>query len=465
MCILWTIYAIVGGNAMRQKLNFKHSDSALRKTIQKYYAYDIASMYTFLEEHEKQILLKLIQMSKLIEVFVELDEEEQKEIFEKLSNEQQKRLLRLLETDELKAFISRYETHEERHRLVLMLPKVKQRTVELLLTYEEDEAASIMMTEFFTIPIDLTIKEATHMIITKSKENDYIDTVFVQNEQKKCVGLIDLDALIVARPNQKLSSIMTDDFPFVYPTDAIEEAIQYVLDYDRNVLPVINEENQIVGIITADDIFDEIIEDYEEDYEAFSQITDHHQMLSATSRAKQRLPWLFLGVALNLLTITILSLFSNTLEQLTVLILFQPMILGMAGNIGTQSLAVTILGIHQSEYHEKYKAKRHIKKEMLVGIINSLMLSIIAFIFVYVYLTIFKINDQLPYEVALTVFFALFSAMFISSVMGSSVPLILNHFKIDPALASGPMMTTINDIVSLVIYFGIATLIFSSLFV
>lgn len=448
---------------MRQKLNFKHSDASLKKHIQKYYAYDLASMYTFLEDDEKQRFIKLINMQKMIEVFVEFDDEEQQEVFELLSMDQKKKLLRSLETDELKAFVGLYETHEERHALVSMLTKVKQRTVELLLTYEADEAASIMMTDFFTIPIDLTIKEATHMIISQSKDNDYIDTVFIKNEQQKCVGLIDLPTLIVARPNQKLSSIMSDDFPFVYPTDSIEEAIQYVLDYDRNVLPVITEENQIIGIITADDIFDEIIEDYEEDYEAFSQITDYDQTLSAVTRAKQRLPWLFLGVLLNLLTITILSLFSNTLEQLTVLILFQPMILGMAGNIGTQSLAVTILGIHQAEYHEKYKAKRHIKKEMLVGMINSLLLSVIAFIFVYTYLTIFNINEHMPYEVALTVLISLFSAMFISSLMGSSVPLILDHFKIDPALASGPMMTTINDIVSLVIYFGVATIIFSSL--
>ncbi len=445
---------------MKIKINFKHSDDTIKRTLKHLYPYDVAVMYQSLNEHEKRRLLHLLTLESLVDVFVELEEEEQVEVFDFLSRKTQQSLLRNLETDELKAFIDLYDIEDKRHDMISMLPKVKARTIQLLLTYDDDEAASIMMTDFFTIPIDLTIKEATNYIITKSKTNDYIDTVFIQDDLNKCVGLVDLQQLILARPNQKLEDIMEKDFPYVGANDSIEEAISDVLDYDKNMIPVLNDEREVIGIITADDIFDELIEDYEEDYETFSQISDHDVSLTPFERFRQRIPWLFFGVILNLLTITILSLFSATIEQVTVLILFQPMILGMAGNIGTQALAVTILGIHQKDFKEHKKAKKHILKEMSIGIINSLLLGIIAFLFVQIYVTILRTSNQSPLDIAITVFIALSAAMFISSVMGSLVPIIFDRLGIDPASASGPMMTTINDIISLVIYFSVATLMF-----
>ncbi len=448
---------------MRNKINFKHSDDAIKRSLNHLYPYDIAVLYQTLDDDEKTRLVHLIKLETLVETFVELEEDDQKEIFELLPTTTQKSLLRKLETDELKAFIDLYDIEEKRHEMVGMLPKVKARTIQLLLTYDEDEAASIMMTDFFTIPIHLTIKEATKYIISKSKDNDYIDTVFIQDDNNQCIGLVDLKELIIARPNQKLENLMTTDFPYVLANDSIEEAIQFVLDYDKNVIPVLSETHEILGIITADDIFDELIEDYEEDYESFSQISDHDISLTPFERSRQRLPWLFIGVVLNLLTITILASFSATIEQVTVLVLFQPMILGMAGNIGTQALAVTILGIHQQDFKEQDRAKKHILKEISIGLINSLLLGIIAFIFVQLYLTVLGITSQSPLDVATTVFIALSTAMFISSIIGSSVPIIFDKFGIDPASASGPMMTTINDIISLVVYFSIATLMFMTL--
>ncbi|QWB96459.1 magnesium transporter [Mycoplasmatota bacterium] len=445
---------------MKRHLNFKHSDESLKKTIKNFQPYDIAVIYESLNDEEKNRLIKLMTLEQTVDVFVELEIDDQKEIFEILSNTVKKSLLRKLETDELKAFIEMYETHEERDLIVQMLSKVKAKTIQLLLTYDEDEAAYIMMTDFFTIDQDLTIKEATSLVVTKSKDNDYIDTVFIQDEHKKCIGHIDLQNLIIARSNQKLEELMVKDFPFVYTDDSIEEAIQYVLDYDKNVIPVLNKDHEILGIITADDIFDELIEDYEEEYESFSQISDHDISLSSFQRSKQRLPWLMIGVLLNLLTITILSRYAATIEQVTALILFQPMILGMAGNIGTQALAVTILGIHQSDFKENIDAKKHIISELLIGLTNSLLLGVIAFIFVQVYLTILNMTAQMPIDIAFTVFISLTTAMFISSILGSVVPLVFDRLNIDPASASGPLMTTINDIVSLVIYFSIATVMF-----
>ncbi|MFH0767027.1 MAG: magnesium transporter, partial [Bacillota bacterium] len=237
-------------------------------------------------------------------------------------------------------------------------------------------------------------------------------------------------------------------------------AIQTVKDYDRNSIPVLDNKRHIIGIVTADDVFEEIVENSEDDYEKMALIHDHDSSSSAIRRSTQRLPWLMIAVILNLIIATFLSLFEATLVEVTALILFQPTILGMAGNIGTQSLAVTILGLHLEEIDSKKTPKKYVIKEMTVAFINSLLLATAAFVFVSVFLSLVPIGNQVPISIAYVVFISVFASMFIAGSMGVFVPLMFNRHGIDPSAASGPIMTTINDVVTLVIYFGIATLAF-----
>jgi len=309
-----------------------------------------------------------------------------------------------------------------------------------------------------TISEDLPVKEATNYIVKSSKEQDYIDTIFVVNSDKELVGFIDLKQLIMTRGNKIISDIMEDDFQFVYELDSIEKAIETIKDYDRNSIPVLTPKHHIIGIITADDVFDEIVESSEEDYEKLALISDFDPSSSAVRRTVQRLPWLMIAVILNLVTASFLSIFEVTLVQVSALILFQPTILGMSGNIGTQSLAVTILGLHMKEIDSKKVPKKHIAKEMMIAIINSLTLAIIAFTYVTVFLTLVPTGSQTPFQISTIVFISVFSSMFIAGSMGVFVPLIFNHFGIDPSAASGPIMTTVNDVITLVIYFGVATI-------
>ncbi len=204
-----------------------------------------------------------------------------------------------------------------------------------------------------------------------------------------------------------------------------------------------------------------MIETIESDYQNLALLGDHESDSTPIERAKQRLPWLMLAVLLNLVNASILSLFEATLIQVSAIVLFQPMILGMAGNIGTQALAVTILGIHKKDFEDKVLPKRHIFKEFGVGLFNSFLLGAMAFGFVTLYLTLLPTaGSQAPYQMGLVVFSAVFGSMFISSQMGVFVPILMNRLGQDPSAASGPMMTTINDLVALMIYFGIATLAF-----
>jgi magnesium transporter len=362
-----------------------------------------------------------------------------------------------LESDDLKEFLEDLDEDTQKQYLKY-LGKIKAKTIELLLTYEDDHAASIMTTDFMTLDKKMSIKDATNKIITTSKDQDYIDHIYVINDENQWVGTIDIKDLIIARPGQYIEDIMEDEDIFIFEDDSIEKAIDMVQDYDKNAVPVLDHNHHVIGIITADDIFDELTQDYEEDYQKLALINEHTTALTSVQRSKQRLPWLLIAVFLNLVTVTILSRFEATLEAVTVLVLFQPMILGMAGNIGTQSLAVTILGIHQDDFENK--RKKHVVKEISIGVFNSTILATIAFLFVYTLLSILGIQAVNPGDVAQVVALAIFLAMSISSMMGALVPLTLDRFHIDPASASGPIMTTFNDIIALVLYFGIATIMF-----
>jgi len=445
---------------MNKKINFKHSDDSLRKTFKTVHAYDLALLFEKINTEERLRFIRLIDHIQLGDMFVSMAHEEQEDLFNLLETSKQKILLRNLKSDDLKAFIEKFEDEQEKENIISLLSAVKRKAIHLLLTYNENLAASIMSTDYMTLSRDMTIKEATNYIVTSSREQDYIDTIFVENSDKEIVGLIDLKQLIMTRSGKKIFEVMVEDIQYVYEYETIEKAIEAVQDYDRNCLPVLNSKKQIIGIITADDVFDEIVESSEEDYQKMALIADHDSSSSAFRRSRQRLPWLMIAVVLNLIIATILSLFQVTLIQVIALVLFQPTILGMAGNIGTQSLAVTILGLHLEEIDGKKKARKHAFKEMTVGLINSLLLGSAAFIFVTIFLSIVPTGSQAPFAIASVVFISVFASMFVAGTMGALVPLIFNHFHIDPSAASGPIMATINDLVTLVIYFGIASLVF-----
>ncbi len=445
---------------MTKKINFKHSDESLRKTFRTIHPYDLAVLFEKIDKDERIRLIHLVDNAQLGDMFVSMEHEEQTELFNLLDVPKQKVLLRNLESDDLKAFIEEFEEEKEKEEIISLLSAVKRKAIHLLLTYNENLAASIMSTDYLTISRDMTIKEATNYIVTTSREQDYIDTIYVENDEREIVGLIDLRQLIMTRSGKKIFEVMVEDIQYVYEYETIEKAIESVQDYDRNCLPVLNSKKRIIGIITADDVFDEIVESSEEDYQKMALIADHDSSSSAFERSSKRLPWLMIAVILNLVIATILSFFQVTLIQVVALVLFQPTILGMAGNIGTQSLAVTILGLHLEEIDNKKKARKHAIKEMTVGLINSLLLATAAFAFVSIFLSIVPTGNQVPFAIASVVFISVFASMFIAGTMGALVPLIFNHFHIDPSAASGPIMTTINDLVTLIIYFGIATLVF-----
>lgn len=442
-----------------RRLKFSVSDDALKKSLRKMYAYDLVLNYYEMRDEEKIRFLKLIPMEQLRGMFVELPFELQEEILELLDSDFRKELFKRLPTDEIKEFVEAAD-EDDRDRYLALLSKVRAKTIRLLLAYHEDFAASIMSTDFFTVALDMTVKEITNHVITKSRENDYIDLIYVVDADGRLVGSIELKQLIIARGDAELSLIMEKSEHVLSAGDSIEHAIKTVQDYDLRAIPVLDDSNRILGIITADDVLDEIIDGADEDYRKMALLNEHEDYLSAFARSKQRLPWLMIAVVMNLVIASLLSVFEATLAQVTALILFQPLILGMAGNIGTQALAATILGLHLESFEKKKIPKRHVGREVAVGAMNSLILAGLSMAVAYLFLSLIPTGTQDPLAFSIVVLIAVFGAMFVSSLMGVMIPLTLDRFEIDPATASGPMMTTMNDLVALLIYFGIATMMF-----
>jgi magnesium transporter len=443
-----------------RKINFKYSDDHLKRVLKSIQAYDLSIRFPSWAEVNQKRIISLIEQTKLRDMFVELEVDDQLDMLRLMSKTKQKEFLKIIQTDDLKEFIEEIEDEQEKRDIIALLPAVKAKTIKYLLTYDEDLAASIMSTDFVTAHLSESVKDLTNRIVTTSKEHDYIDTIFIVDDDMAFVGSVDLKDLIIARANETLEDIMIEDETFVYEEESIEKAIQTVKDYDRNAIPVLNHKHEILGIVTADDIFDEIIESHEYDYQKMALLSDHESSSSAIKRSKQRLPWLMIAVVLNLLIASFLSIFEATLAEVTAIVLFQPLILGMAGNIGTQSLAVTILGLHLEELDNKKMPKKHVLKETMIGFLNSLMLGVSSFIMVFLFLSIIPTGTQSAVDMALVVFLAVFSSMFISAIMGVMIPLTLDRMQIDPATASGPIITTVNDLVALLIYFGIATIAF-----
>lgn len=436
------------------KIDLQLNDTALKQELIKLHPADIAIIFENLECFEQARIESLIDKNTMIKVIPELSNDSKKKLFKRLSDKDKKNVLKSLESDDIVDLLKLYSKEEQKPFLSL-LSKKDELSIINLLDYDITHAGSIMTLEFVTIENTLSIKEATQKVIQTIDDRFYIDTIFVTDIDNKLIGTIEIKDLIFARPNNQLESIINKKYIYTLENARIEKVIEKIKAYDIKAIPVLNRGNQILGIITADDIFDQITLEHQNEYQAMVAVNDHSDELSPLKRSAKRLPWLLLSVVLNLVIVGFLSVFQTTLEQVVMLVLFQPMILGMAGNIGTQSLAVTILGLH----NETLKQKHHILRETIIGIINSILTGIIGFVVVLIFLLILPTANESLLKIALVVGISLSCSMFISAMAGVFIPIILSSLGFDESAASGPLISTINDFMALGIYYGVATLL------
>ncbi len=426
-------------------MSTKHTKISFKRNPQQY-----ISQYLDAKTQEKTKQLKTLSQREIIYFFTLIDIKEKDFVYQHLSLATKRFLIKHLPSDELVEWIR----HSEYQSIILsQLDVQKKHHIEKILMYHETRVGSMMQVDYVSIHVNQTAGEVLKYIISEVSEYTYMDVLWVVDTDNKLLGKISLSQVLIARKNTKIENVYTPLTTFLHPNDDITQAVQKMMNYDKEAIAVIDNEC-LVGIITSDDIFDELIESYEEDFQKFANIHHFDAADKSIVRYKKRMPWLLIALIINTMVAFILSIFENTLSQVTLLILFQPLILGMSGNISTQSLGVTLLSLDD----DHFSIKKHLKKERQIGMINAFIMSILTLVFAFILLLLIGTSIVQSFQVGLQVSLSLLVGMTVATNLGLMMPIVLKKMKKDPAVASGPLIATLNDFIGLVIYFSIATL-------
>ena len=347
----------------------------------------------------------------------------------------------------------------ERNALIDLMDDTVRREITLLSSFDEDEIGSQMTTNYISIHTGITVRQAMRELIDQAAENDNISTIYVVDADETLVGAINLKDLIIARENTALETIIMTSYPYVYASEQIDDCIERIKEYSEDSIPVLNAENKLCGVLTAQSITWLVDDALGEDYAKLAGLTAEEDLQEPLKKSiRKRLPWLIILLGLGLVVSSVVSLFEQVVASLTIIICFQSLILDMAGNAGTQSLAVTIRVLMDEQLTGKQKFSL-IMKEARVGLCNGLCLGTLSFLLIGLYLLALKgLSASMAFSVSFCTGAALLAAMFLSSISGTSIPILFKKLGIDPAVASGPLITTINDLVAVVTYYGLAWL-------
>lgn len=411
--------------------------------------YDQARIF---EEQEKDIRLLIysyLAPEEMAEVMEQVDGDKVTEIIVEMLPEFAAKVLEEMAIDDAVDILNDLEDKNMVASFLTIMRKDASNEIKKLLHYEEKTAGSIMTTEYVVIQQDMTVKEAMRHLRKEAPGAETIYYLYVVDSNKKLVGVISLRDLIIAEGDFLIKEVMSERVVSVPAGEDQEDVAQMMRDYDFLALPVVDFQDHLLGIITVDDIMDVMEEEASDDYSKLAGFSDVEKSTdTAIASAKKRLPWLIILLFLGMFTASIIGRFEETLDQVAILAVFIPLIAGMAGNTGTQALAVAVRSLSTSN-NEKINTKKIIWEEAKTGIITGtvcgiLIILIVAFWYSDIYLGIL-------------VGISIMATLVVATIAGALVPMVMHRLKIDPAVASGPFITTVNDILSILIYFSLAT--------
>lgn len=428
-------------------------ENELVDRISDYHDNDIADALTKLDKEERVKVYYAMGAERMAEIFAYLDDAE--DYLRELPMESVARVISEMDSDDAVDVLEDMDD-TTRHKIVEMLDEDAGDDVRLLLSYDDDEIGSCMTTNFIVIHNNLTIKQAMHELVKQAGDNDNISTIYVVDDNDKFYGAIDLKDLIVARENDNLEDLISRSYPYVRTREKISECIEELKDYAEDSIPVLLENGKIAGIITAQDIVEAVDDEMGEDYAKLAGLTSEEDLNESTFLSmKKRLPWLIILLFLGMGVSSVVGIFEEVVAVLPVVMCFQSLILDMAGNVGTQSLAVTIRVLMDENLTVAQKLKL-VVKEMKTGFLNGVCLAVMSFLFLGLYIHFFRKYDiGHSFLIAACVGVSLIVAMVISSLVGTVIPIFFKKIKVDPAVASGPLITTVNDLVAVVVYYGL----------
>lgn len=443
------------------------TNSEIEEKLSDYHDNDIASVVPLLTQEELEQLFQILGDERASSILSYVDNVD--EVIDELDEERAADLIELMDSDDAVDVLQELE-EENREQILELMDKEAAEDAKLILSYDDDEIGSKMTTNYITIKTSDTIKTAMKSMISQASENDNISTLFMIDEGSHFLGAIDLKSLICARGGDTLMDLVQKNYPFVHAKQHVAECLNAIKEYAEHILPVLDDNDVLIGVITANDIVEVVDEELQEDYSRFAGLTESEDLQEPVHKSiKKRLPWLLLLLFLGLGISFFVSSFEVVFAALPVVVSFQSMILDMAGNSGTQSLAVTIRVLSSDDVDRK-KLLKLVFKEMRVAFINAFIIAIISFGVIFLYATIkqavvvetngFNYQDVLTLSVI--VFIAMLAAMLISGVIGTLIPIILKKIKIDPAAASGPFITTLNDVIAVLCYYGFTMILFNA---
>lgn len=432
------------------------SPKAARLKLEGYHGNDIAQAMDELSERERVKLYRICTAEMLAEAFEYLEEDKAGLYLSEMDIKKAAQLVSELEADTAVHILSELE-RQKRGLVIEMLPEDIRRDIELVSSFDEDEIGSRMTTNCIVVRENLSVSRAMEELVRQAEENDNISTIFVTDADGAFYGAVDLKELITAKNKGSLEDLIITSFPYVYAHETIDECIEKLKDYSEDSIPVLDNANRLLGVITSQSLVEVVDDEMGEDYARLAGLIAEEDLNEPLLKSmKKRLPWLVALFGLGIVVSAVVSAFEQVVAQLTLIMAFQSLILDMSGNVGTQSLAVTIRVLMDENLTFQQKL-RLVLKESRVGLCNGLLLGLISIVFVGLFIMLFKHKDfMFSFAVSGCIGVALLLAMLISSTVGTLIPLFFKKIKVDPAVASGPLITTVNDLVAVVTYYGLS---------
>ena len=424
----------------------------IKKLVDGIHYADLAEIINELESTERIYLIKIIDSDKTSDVLTEVDEDVREEILKTLSEKEIAGEIKELDSDDAVDILS--ELSDEKQEKVISLIKDESITENIreLLNYDEDSAGGLMAKELISVNENWSVLKCLREIRKQAKDIKRVHSIYVLNKKKILIGRLSLKDLITSPSKSKIQEIYIPKVDYVHVNDSADEVAKLMSKYDLEAIPVVGDNNELLGRITIDDIVDFIKDEAEEDYLLAAGISnDVEADDSIFELTKARLPWLILGLFGGLGSVFILESFENIMasKELRALFFYTPLIAAMAGNVGVQSSAIVVQGLANDVI--KGSLISRLIKEVSLTILNGLILSIIIILFGLI------INQSLKMSITISV--SMIFVIIVAALIGTSVPIILDKFGIDPAIATGPFITTGNDVIGILLFFYIAKLI------
>ena len=427
-----------------------NQDTLLLVKLNKLHHADIAEILEELNVDQSIYIIKLLESDKTSEILMELDEDFREQILNNLSPKEIAKEIEELDTDDATDIISELSVEKQKKVISKIIDAEHKADIKELLKYDEDSAGGLMAKELVKVNENWTVTKCVKEMRIQATEVTRVHSIYVVDDNDKLIGRLSLKDLLVANPRSSIKSVYIPKVDFVNVHDEAESVANIMQKYDLEAIPVVDDKNILLGRITIDDIVDLIKEEAEKDYQLAAGIlqdVDVDDTIFQLSRA--RLPWLLLGLLGGIGAAIVMGAFDDILVKHQILFYFTPLIAAMAGNVGVQSSAIIVQGLANDDI--RGSVNNRLIKETFLSILNGVILSVILFLFI-------MISGE-EYLVALAISISLVIVIIVAGIIGTFIPLFLEKRGIDPAIATGPFITTSNDIFGILIYFYIAKLI------